>query len=273
MRNSAFAGSFYPSDSKELLEFVSNAVSSADIDSGVATGVKSYVAPHAGYVYSGKPAACTYKLLKENAKELDTIVLVGPNHTGMGKAIAISTQDWKTPLGVVNNDVELAKVISEQDSFFSLDEAAHREEHSLEVELPFIQHVAPGTKAVFICMANQGFESSMSLATSIVVSAKQLGRRITVIASSDLNHYEPAAVAKRKDEMLFESIRKLDVDGFYRAVKESEDSACGYGPIAVSLLFARSKGAIQGEILKYSNSGDETGDYESVVSYASIAFK
>lgn len=273
MRNPAFAGGFYPSDSAELSAFVSKAVSDADIDAGVALGVKSYIAPHAGYVYSGKAAAYTYKLLKENAKEIDTIVLVGPNHTGMGKAVAISTQDWKTPLGVVNSDTELAEAIAREDRFFSLDEIAHREEHSLEVELPFIQTVAPGTKAVFICMGNQSFESSMSLATSIVVSAKRLRRRITVLASSDLNHYEPAAIAKRKDEMLFGSIRKLDVDGFYNALRESQDSACGYGPIAVSLLFARAKGAIQGEILNYANSGDETGDYESVVSYAAIAFK
>lgn len=272
MRKSAFGGSFYDSDKGKLLKFIDSAVLQAKVSSEVRDAV-SYVAPHAGYMYSGNVAAYTYKALSMNEKLgiVDTIIVIGPNHTGMGTPISMSAEDWSTPLGKSVNDTAFSKAIAESESV-RIDETAHAYEHSVEVQLPFIQHVAPGKKLVFICMGDQSLGASKALSKAIISAAEKLKRKAIVIASSDMNHYESEKIARAKDLSLLEAAKSLDYEKFNRLIDELQDSACGFGPITVAMLFGKHEGAKKGMLLKYGNSGDVTGDYSSVVAYPSIAF-
>lgn len=274
MRAPKFAGSFYPYSKDDTLRFVRGALASANPLGKDLKRASSYVAPHAGYVYSGGTAAFTYKALSLNDRleKVNTIVIIGPNHTGLGKPISVSLDDWRTPVGVSENDKELSREISGFSDYISMDEDAHAEEHSIEVQLPFLQLVAPGKKLCMICMGDQSLEASRLLSGAILGAAEKKKRDIIVVASSDFNHYESGETAKRKDTQLHDAISKLDYERFNKLVHSLEDTTCGYGPITVATMFAKGMGASRGIILKYSNSGDQTGDYSSVVAYSSVAF-
>jgi hypothetical protein len=276
MRSPKFAGSFYPSSREEISKFVEGAVDRADLKTkGKEIGkAYSYVAPHAGYEYSGGTAAFTYKAmtLNERIKDVETVLVIGPNHTGFGKPISVSLDDWKTPVGVSENDRELSKAISSVSRYIELNEEAHAEEHSIEVQLPFLQLLEPGKRVSMICMGDQDLEASRLLSDAILVAVKKINRKIIVVASSDFNHYESGEAAKRKDTQLLDAASKLDYERFNSLIDSLQDSACGFGPITVAMMFAKGMGASRGVLLKYSNSGDQTGDYSSVVAYSSIAF-
>ena len=274
MRYEAFAGSFYTFDKKELEQFIDKALQEANVDKEIAEHAVSFVAPHAGYIYSGHVAAYTYKAIKimANARKVDTFIIIGPNHTGYGAPIAISAEDWHMPFGVVKNDLKLSKLIAEKSNYINLDESAHSNEHSIEVQLPFLQKVVEDPKCVFICMGDQSIGASKELAKAILEASKELGREVAVIASSDFNHYESAEVAEGKDMPAIEALLKLDYHEFNKRLEQSGDTACGFGPITVATIFAKEKGAKAGYLLKYANSGDANGDYSSVVAYASIIF-
>ncbi|MFP3278974.1 MAG: MEMO1 family protein [Candidatus Micrarchaeota archaeon] len=274
MRYEAFAGSFYTFDKKELGQFIDKALQEANVDKGVAEHALSFVAPHAGYIYSGRVAAYTYKAIElmVSARKIDTFIIIGPNHTGFGTPISISAEDWHMPFGIVKNDLQLSKLIAEKSDYINLDESAHVNEHSIEVQLPFLQKVVENPKCVFICMGDQGIDASRELAEAILEASKELGREVAVIASSDFNHYESAEVAKRKDMPAIEALLKLDYLEFNKRLEQSGDTACGFGPITVATIFAKEKGAKSGHLLKYANSGDANNDYSSVVAYASIIF-
>ena len=203
---------------------------------------------------------------------VDSVVIVGPNHTGQGAPIAVSTSDWETPLGVAANDTELSNAIASTSEYIYIDEDAHRNEHSIEVQLPFLQRVLPNKRFCFVCLGEQSIGSSELLADAILKASRSLGRKIVVLASSDFNHYESADVAKGKDSKLLDMLKSMDHVAFNRLVDALGDSICGFGPITVAMLFAKGMGAHSGIVLDYSNSGDSTGDYSSVVAYASVAF-
>ncbi len=273
MREPAVSGTFYPSDKNELADFIDNAIKEARLKHDVENAV-SYVAPHAGYIYSGRTAAYTFSAImgKKDIESIETFVIIGPNHTGNGKPIATSMQDWNTPLGIMQNDKELSNLIAKAKGT-DKDEMAHRDEHSVEVELPFVKQLFPDTKACFICMGDQSIEAAQLLSNAIADAVKATGRKIILLASSDFNHYESRDIAQRKDLPLFERLEKMDLEGFYRIKDEQNESACGYGPIAVSLLYAKKMyNASKGFLLHNSDSGNETGDTESVVDYASMCF-
>jgi hypothetical protein len=272
LRSSVVAGAFYSSSARELGAFMSKAIGEAKMPKGVENGC-AYISPHAGYEYSGKTAAYTYKALSMNAhiKDIDSIVLVGPNHTGIGTQISVSAADWETPLGIVRNDLDLSKAIVDASNIAEFDESAHAEEHSIEVQLPFLQYLKIDKKAAFICMGYQDLETSDDLASAIVNAADKLGRNVVVIASSDFNHYEPVKAGEKKDRALFGKIESLDYAAFNRLVDDIGSSACGYGPITVAMEYAIKRGCKRGVLLDYSNSGLATGDFSSVVDYASFA--
>jgi len=274
MRYEAFAGSFYTFDKKGLGQFIDKALQEANVDKGIAEHAVSFVAPHAGYIYSGRVAAYTYKAINimASARKVDTFIIIGPNHTGYGTPISVSAEDWHMPFGIVKNDLELSKLITEKSNYINLDESAHSNEHSIEVQLPFLQKTVENPKCVFICMGDQSIEASRELAKAVLDASKELGREIAIIASSDFNHYESAEVAKNKDMPAIEALLKLDYLEFNKRLEQSGDTACGFGPITVAAIFAKEKGAKSGHLLKYANSGDANGDYSSVVAYASIIF-
>ncbi|MGD0728968.1 MAG: AmmeMemoRadiSam system protein B [Candidatus Micrarchaeaceae archaeon] len=273
MRKSVFNGSFYPSGKEEIINFINSSIEKVDMNEDVGEA-HSYVAPHAGYIYSGKTAAFTYKAIQKNSRieQIETLIMIGPNHTGIGRPISVSMEDWETPLGKSINDRELSKAIVENSEYINVDEQAHESEHSIEVQLPFIQYIFPKKKVVLICMGDQSIEASEILSNSIIKSMEQLKRKVLVIASSDFNHYESSEIAKKKDSKLLEAAEVLDYKKFNDLIDKLNDSACGFGPITVAMMFAKHMHSKKGIILKYTNSGEETKDYSSVVAYCAIAF-
>ncbi len=273
-REPAVAGQFYTSEKQKLSSEIDAMLKSAKIEEKDIDVAVSYVAPHAGYMYSGAVQAYTYKALSMNEALglIDTFVIIGPNHTGKGEPISISTTDWRTPFGTVKSDVELADELSWKSDILSIDEDAHEQEHSVEVQLPFLQKTVINPRCLFICMGNQSLDYCKTLTSAILDSSEQLKRTITVIASSDFNHYESAVVAKRKDMPAIDALKDLDYESFHRLIGQNDDSACGYGPITVAAMFAKQRGAKEGRLLKYATSGDVTKDYKSVVAYSSIVF-
>jgi hypothetical protein len=273
-RKSAFNGSFYPNSKTELEGLIKKYISSANVNAKEVENAFSYVAPHAGYIYSGKTAAYTYKAVSLNKRlqSIDTIVIMGPNHTGIGTEISVSSKDWETILGKVETDKELAKEICSNSEIAVIDETAHRMEHSIEVQLPFLQYLKINKRFVFICMGAQNLDVCENLSNAILKATGKLGRNCLVVASSDFNHYESAKIGEEKDRKLFKELERLAYENFNMLVHEINDSACGYGAITVAAMFAKSNKAKKGVLLDYSNSGNETGDFQSVVDYASLAF-
>lgn len=267
MRYPVVAGQFYPSDAKELQAMLKGYFESASVNE---KGVKAIVSPHAGYVYSGPVAACSYKALKQSHEKPPKIVILGPNHTGAGSFLAVSVDDWETPLGLAECDIELAKRIIKESGMVEADENAHRFEHSIEVQLPFLHHIyGKKIRFVAICMAMHDPETAEEMGKAIARASKEA----VVIASSDFTHYEKAEAAKAKDEKAIEFIKKLDVDGFFESTQRTGASICGPGPIMTAMSYAKEAGAKQAKLLKLANSGDVTGDYGAVVDYAAIVME
>jgi AmmeMemoRadiSam system protein B len=269
MRENAFAGSFYPRSKTELRDFIKAALVSSKPFSDKPISI---IVPHAGYIYSGSTAAEAYASVSKFKSEFDSVVLIGPNHTGLGSPIGISMEDWKTPLGISVCDKEFASAITKDCEIAEQDEDSHAEEHSIEVQLPFIQYIFGSIPFVAICMGVQDFEASKCISDAIYDASKKLGRKPIVIASSDFNHYESETIAKSKDMPLIKKLELMDPEGFNKGVIESGDTACGYGPSTVALLYAKSMGAKKATLLKYTNSGEKTGDKSNVVAYAALVF-
>jgi len=266
----AAAGSFYPKDKEAIEKMVANCIA----------GAKPYikkkacyagVSPHAGFMYSGVPAACTFLSIKE-LKDAETVVIIGPNHTGLGGQISISAEDWAMPIGTFKNDLEFGREIVEASNFVKPDEDAHRAEHSIEVQLPFLQAVNPNARIVPICMMEQSLEGARDVAEGILAAEQKLGRKIVAIASSDFSHYISSEDAKLEHDGALGHIQNLDVPGFQKDVRANQWSICGYGPISAAALYSQKKGSKKALELMYIDSGEATGDYSRVVGYASIVF-
>ncbi len=270
MRSPAVAGMFYPGKKQEIEEIVEGCFSEA-VKKVNPVSAYAGIAPHAGYPYSGVPAATTFLGIKE-LEEAETVVIAGPNHTGAGELVALSREDWELPTGIVKNDREFGEKMAESANFLRADETAHRAEHSIEVQLPFLQHLNSGAKIVPVCMRGQGMEESRDVASAVVAAEKELGRKTVFIASSDFSHYVPAEQAKKEDHIAIEHILELDAEGFQNENKKRGWSICGYGPVSVAMLYAKARGSKKGLEVMYTNSGEATGDYSQVVAYASIIF-
>jgi len=264
MRRPAVAGSFYPRHPEALKEELGEAFSHAH--GGEPLLIRGAVVPHAGYVYSGAVAAEVYARLPER----ETFVLIGPNHRGLGLPVALSRDSWTTPLGDVECDVELADALA--GSIIDVDESAHLYEHSLEVQIPFLQYRFSGFKILAIAMGLQDEETAVEVGEAVGEAAKSLGRNCTVIASSDFTHYEPQDEARRKDARVIEAILRMDVPSIYKTVYGLNLTACGYGPISATITASKILGAKTGKLLRYSTSGDVIGDFSQVVGYGAIAF-
>jgi AmmeMemoRadiSam system protein B len=261
MRNPAVAGMFYPGSKEELRKLIGELAPKKVSSRLDAPGV---VVPHAGYVYSGGVAAKVYASI-EGA---DTFVILGPRHSWEGSAVAVSTQPWQTPLGTVQVDNELIELLPP--GIIDQDEMAHRMEHSIEVQVPFLQYFFKDFKIVPIAIGLQDYETVKEVVGEITQALDKYTRKTVIVASSDFTHYEPAEVAKRKDHLLIEKIEKLDVPGFYDELANVNSTCCGYGPIAAMMLTCKHRGARKAELLAYATSGDVTGDRE-VVGYAGLA--
>jgi len=229
------------------------------------------VCPHAGYMFSGPVAAHAYYELALDGKP-DIVVIFGPNHMGYGSALAVMNEGfWRTPLGNVEVDGEVANQIVHESRIVDVDDSAHRFEHSIEVQLPFLQYLYGSEfKIVPICFLMQDLPSAREVGESV---AKVLaGKNAVVIASSDMTHYEPQERAAKKDRLALEAVEAMDEAKFYSTVEAQRISACGYGPIAALITAAKILGAKEAKLLCYKTLGDVIGDYSSVVGYAAVCF-
>ncbi len=270
MRYPAVAGAFYPSSASQLRQDAQGYLSEAAKTVSPLPRL-AIVCPHAGYVYSGSCAAYSFSACSNWLLRELTAIVIGPNHTGAGSPISVSFDDWKTPLGQIKCDAELADAIVKAGKIASRDEAAHFSEHSCEVQLPFLQLCAPQAKAVCICMGYQDIDSARDLGKAIFDAVAKTKRNTIVIASSDFTHYEPAESARKKDMPAIERLLALDGEGFEKMADSRSLSICGHGPIAAALFYSKLAGAKKCELLKYTNSGETTGEDASVVAYASLA--
>ena len=261
MRAPAVSGQFYPRSKNDLNREISRCFA------GVPPGEKDVlgaVVPHAGYMYSGNTAAYVYSSLPK----ADTFVLLGPNHTGYGSQVSVSSENWSTPLGDVSSDREFIKALPKK--IIDMDESAHKYEHSIEVQLPFLQHRYREFSIVPICMGMQDEETALDIGTELAEAVRKVNKKVVIIASSDFTHYMPDKVARENDAYYIQSILNMDISGFYRRLYERNASVCGYGAIAAMLAATKEMGAKKATLLKYSTSGDTTGDLAAVVGYAGI---
>ena len=276
MREPVFAGAFYPYDPEELRKtikgFLGNGANKRDVIGAVA--------PHAGYAYCGKTAASVYGAI---AGGFETAVVLGPNHSGTGSGIAVSSDSWKTPLGTVKSDKEFAKELV-RDSIIAEDETAHSREHSIEVQLPWLQFLFRDFRIVPISVSPAYFDidSCKEIGDKITEAADRLKRKILIIASSDFTHYghsygylpfvggDVAGKIKELDMKTIGLVEKLDAEKVIRASYEKGLTICGYGAIASMLFAAKKLGAKKGKLMDYSTSFDISKNLDAIVGYAGL---
>jgi MEMO1 family protein len=234
--------------------------------------IAGLICPHAGYMYSGPVAASAYFELAQDGLP-DTVVVLGPNHTGYGSALSLVREGaWQTPLGQVTVDSEVADAILDETKIVDVDELAHKFEHSIEVQLPFLQFIfGKAFRFVPICFQMQDYESAVEVGMALIEALDT--KNAVVIASSDMTHYEPAKAASKKDQAALKSVLELNAKGFYETVEKQNISACGFAPITALITYANGVNAKNVKLLSYHSSGDVSGDNSSVVGYASVSFE
>jgi MEMO1 family protein len=266
VRPPAVAGLFYPSNPEELAR---------QIDGFCAGGVAkssaiACVVPHAGYVYSGHVAGAVYATIEIPRR----CVLLGPRHYPQGQPLAILTEgSFSTPLGDAPIDHELASQLAHECPILREDAVAHAKEHSLEVEIPFLQRLRPDVQFVPILLGTDRYGAIEELGHAVARVIKAQSEPVLIIASSDMNHYETDAVTRVKDERAIARILELDPQGLYEAVRREGITMCGYAATATMLIAAKDLGARETELVRYATSGEINRDYGRVVGYAGITIR
>ena len=281
LRQPAVAGSFYPENPENLKKLIESCFLD---DSGVGyipelnffNGSEypiNVMVPHAGYQYSGAIASKGYcEIVKNGFPEV--FIILSPNHTGLGSEISIFNEgEWITPLGNVEVDGEFADSIIEFSDIASADFTAHIREHSIEVQLPFLQYFSTDFKIVPITIGNQNFVTSNDLANAIFDAGNKLNKSYCVIASTDLSHFNNQERANKVDGFVLEDIGEMNEFKLFEEVVQYNITMCGYGPVMTTISLSKRSGKTNAEILAYGTSGDVTGDFTSVVGYASGVFK
>lgn len=264
-RKPAVAGTFYPASAGVLRREVEAYL-------GPVRGedrARAILVPHAGYIYSGPCAGATYGavLVPQRA------IVLGPNHTGRGAPLALSpASEWDTPLGPVSLDAPLARRLLELDPQLSPDEEAHRREHSIEVQVPFLRERRPDVRIVPVCVGTRRLPDLLRLGDAVAEAVREAGEDVLVVISSDMSHYLPAEEARVRDAPAIARMEALDPEGLHAVCEENDISMCGYCPAVAGLQAARRLGATSGRLVAYTHSGDRTGDMESVVAYAGLVF-
>ena len=272
VRNPVVAGRFYPGDRTALQEELKSYL----IKRQKIKNPFAIIAPHAGYVYSGKTAGMTYA----SVDVPDVVIVMCPNHTGLGYPISLHpAQSWNTPLGPINVDTEILKKIKQELPQAEFDTDAQLKEHSLEVQVPFIQMCNPNAKIVPLTLAGMPFgiiqKLGAVLSEIIIQEESRTGIRPLIVASSDMTHFESVKSAKEKDMLAIEQIKKFNTKGFIDVIEKNDISLCGIFPISVTIEacnnYTRAKGvAMYADLIDYTNSGMVTGDDNDVVAYAGL---
>ncbi|GAB4545785.1 MAG: AmmeMemoRadiSam system protein B [Thermodesulfovibrionia bacterium] len=287
IRRPAVAGQFYPSQPAQLLKEVARCLEGGEREVTVPGGevtvpggevtvgverqrVLGVLSPHAGYMYSGKVAGAVYSRIEFP----QTFILLGPNHTGMGSPVSImSSGRWQTPIGEIEIDEPLAERLIRHSKAISEDAMAHLMEHSLEVQIPFILYLSKDVRIVPIVFMIDSLDICREIGKALTDVIKDVGYPVTIVASSDMSHYETDSVARSKDRMAIDRILAIDPDGLYRTVKTHRISMCGYIPAVTMLYAVKGLGAASADLVMYATSGDVSGDYDYVVGYAGIIIR
>lgn len=264
IRKPIVAGQFYQKSESLLKKEVA----------GYTTGKKEkinalgVISPHAGFVYSGPVAGHALSSITPKS----TYIILGPNHTGRGLPFGLDPSDaWETPLGEVKINKDLAENILSNSRYIKKDSLCHAQEHSIEVQLPFLQYLNKDFNFVPIVISSADGNAYKDIGSEIARTIKDIKNSVAIIASSDMTHYEPHESAIKKDKIAIDKILALDIDGFLDTIERYNISMCGFAPIAVMMQAATLLGAKHAKLLKYNTSGDTSGDYSAVVGYAGMA--
>ncbi|MGQ9585765.1 MAG: AmmeMemoRadiSam system protein B [Anaerolineae bacterium] len=266
-RRAKYAGTWYPGSYGALSKTVDDFLSRADVRP-LAGDMVALIAPHAGYVYSGQVAAYAYRPLQEAGKTYETVVLVGPSHRMYLDGFGVTAvENYETPLGLIPLDEGLLEILSAQVpdlKFLSRDD-----EHSLEIQLPFLQRTLGGFRLVPIMMGEQSQAACQELGQAL--GRVLAGRSALLVASTDLSHYKDYEQANALDRLIVERVEAFDHQGLARLLAQGKAEACGGGPVVATMIAAQALGADRAQVLKYANSGDVTGDRAHVVGYMAAA--
>lgn len=263
VREPAVMGQFYPSNPKKLKEIVKSYI---DYNKPKKS-VKALISPHAGYIYSGNTAGAVYS----SVNIPNDIVILGPNHTGMGRYFSIMDEgEWLTPIGKVKINRDLADIIKKSSEYIESDYLAHLREHSLEVQLPFLLEINPDITIVPIVIMNVGYEKLKTVGNSLGEAIKNYRKDVLIVISSDMSHYVSHEWALKNDKKAIEKIEALDSKGLYDVCISLDITMCGLAPAVVGIEASKVLGAEKGELIKYSTSGEVSGDYDYVVGYAGV---
>ena len=266
VRKPAVAGYFYPGDRTQLLNLLNEFIA-GDADKTCCTAA---MCPHAGYVYSGATAGAVFS----RAAIPETVIILGPNHTGYGEPYAVDGHDsWLTPLGETEIDRKMARLLVENSQYLEEDTVAHMNEHSLEVQLPFLQFLKNDVRIVPVVLSGYVDDpawSEIGKTIAGVLAGEKAGTNALIVASSDMTHYEEHRTAEEKDNYAIESILALDEQLLARRIYEKDISMCGYGPVITAMIAAKNLGAKEASLVKYTTSAEASGNYSQVVGYAGI---
>jgi AmmeMemoRadiSam system protein B len=267
LRLPAAAGKFYPAHPRELTSLIAKFTDRKSAADPV--HVRACLVPHAGYVYSGIVAGAVYSSIFLPKK----ILLLGVRHYPRGEPLAILSEgSWRTPLGDAVIDSSLAQRLRAACPTLREDTAAHGQEHSLEVQLPFLQELDPGFSFVPVVLGTIRFDQLVQVGEGIARVLSEGKEEILVVTSSDMNHYEDDATTRSKDRKAIDRMLQFDAEGLYQVCRDEQISMCGLGPAVAMLTAMRRLGAKEAELVRYATSGDATGDRDAVVGYAGMTF-
>jgi MEMO1 family protein len=264
IRTPAVAGKFYPENPFELEKKVVYHLGNLSKKKRKAIGV---VSPHAGFIYSGDIVGAVYSQIEVP----ETVILLGPNHTGLGENISVMTEGiWSMPMGNISIDEVFATQLCKETALAKPNSVAHQFEHSLETQLPFLQYLRKNFLIVPICLKKVNYSICKKLSKGIVNALEQTEKSALIIASSDMNHFESHKIAGEKDKKAIVKIENRDAQGLDETVRQEQISMCGVNPVTVMLLCSEKMGAQKAELIKYKTSGEVNGDKSRVVGYAGV---
>ncbi|SDO99488.1 AmmeMemoRadiSam system protein B [Desulforhopalus singaporensis] len=263
MRQPIVAGRFYPGSPQALSQTLQDLFPTEKQEKTAARGV---VSPHAGYVFSGGVAAKTLSMIDIP----ETVLVIGPNHHGRGAAVALSGEDWNMVTGIVPNASGLTAALNSHCDLIQTDELAHRDEHSLEVQLPFLQALQKNLTFSAMVVSRLSYQQCTEVGEAIARAITEYGKKVLIVASSDMNHYESRSVSRKKDQKALDAIMALDSEELYRTVFANSISMCGVIPVVITMVATRILGTDRATLVEYTDSGAVSGDTDQVVGYAGI---
>jgi hypothetical protein len=264
-RQPAVAGQFYSSDPVQLRKDLSSLIEITNPKKKT----PGIISPHAGFVYSGSVAGKIFGQIDIP----QTVLIIGPNHRGSGEPAALYPDgEWLTPFGSVAINSHLNQLIKQHTPFVQFDTVAHEFEHSLEVQLPFIQYLRPDVTISALCLGHGDYRSLHEIGVGIADAISAYGEDVLIVASSDMTHYESAESARHKDNMALNHVLALDPEGLLNICRSEHITMCGVVPAAVMMVAVQQVGTTAAEIVAYSTSGDVSGDNSKVVAYAAVVF-